>query len=187
MPSPDESNSIAPSLPKRKGGGGARIPLLKKLQARNLYLVQGYGYKEIEHKTGIPHRSLVCLASRDGWTKERQRRHALLVKSADARIEQTSNEVIEAIASESEEIALSALGNARETLQRSDVNAARDFQAYTGGIRNLATTAKALREVQSQAPSAGISMNFFMGLAPSAPIPVSPANNPVIDVEAKTS
>ena len=55
-------------------------------------------------------------------------------------------EVSEAIAQETVDVTLSGVGRAREAVESRSEFAARDFQSWTGGIRNLVQVAKLLRE-----------------------------------------
>lgn len=71
---------------------------------------------------------------------------------------------MEAMASVSEQHAMQALiHNVPASLARDDKEAARDFQAFTGGVRNLVQTAKLCREVGSDGAAAhSANLNVFI-------------------------
>jgi hypothetical protein len=60
------------------------------------------------------------------------------------------DEVSEAIATESEEIAMSGLKRSRESAESREKDAAKDFQAWTGGARNLVNIARACRGLDAR-------------------------------------
>lgn len=167
------SSQAQPSPPQDSKKKGNIIPLLTRIKARNLYLLQGLPYNEIASATGLSYKQVTHLASRQGWPKERKRRLLLMEEAADARLAQTSSEVIEAIASESEEIALKALGNTRDALDRTDDMAAKDSQSYSAVVKNLASTAKLLRSAGDSPLSApSVTLNaFFLRPDPKPPEP----------------
>lgn len=156
-------------------------PFLAKLKARNLYLQDNLSHQAISEATGIPVRTLQQLANTEGWVAIKRRNRARLLEKQDARISAMAEEVIDAIASSSEQHAIRALQKVGESLERNDRDAAKDFQAYTAGVRNLATTAKALRETGvSVATPTNLQANFFFAPA-YAPIEAKQAT----EVEAK--
>lgn len=122
------------------------ISLLSRAKARNMYLTQGLDWKTISAAVGVPPNRLMQLANREGWTAKKRELIARLNARTDARSAAQLDEVSEAIASESEEIALSGLQRARDSLGSGSEFAARDFQSYTGGVRNLVQVARAIRE-----------------------------------------
>lgn len=146
-------------LTRKKGGrkkGDSAFPLLTRLKARNLYVIQGATHETIAQQTGMTTRQSEALASRSGWTKIRRAKEASLVATQDARAHDQITEAMEAIASVSEQHAMQALQhNVPAALERNDKEAARDFQAYTGGVRNLVQTAKICRETSEQGAAEG--------------------------------
>lgn len=158
------------TVEKPKLGRSAEVPLLIRMKARNLYLTGGLGWVEIGERCGWDPKALATIASREGWTAEKKRRKSLLLQKSDARMAAQASEVCEAIASEAEENALAAMTNVRESLTRSDEFAAKDFQAYTAGVKNLASTARMLREPLSAQAGEGtqITANFFFAPPPPA-------------------
>lgn len=160
-----EKEATIADNPKRKGRNHSIPPisLLSKAKARNLYMVQGLDWKCISEQVGVSVLRLQQLASREGWTAHRKQLQAKMLARTEQRIAAQLDEVSEAIASESEEIALSGLQNARESLARCDKMAAKDFQAYTSGVRNMAQVARLMREPQGStlATTSAPSVNLF--------------------------
>jgi len=152
------------------------------MKARNMYLSQCLPYKAISEATGLPTQTLEKLASREGWTKLRKATKERLLAESNARTETIANEALEAISDDMIVLTAESLGRVRESLERDDKNAAKDFQAYTAGARNLATTAKALRETGKAVASSGpTNFNlFFVGAAPGKPA------EQVTEIESKT-
>ena len=127
-----------------------RQPLAAKLKARSLYLIHGLPYLEIAAQTGIPAKTLRNMAVREGWTKSKRGTKERLLRQADARMAEDIAEVSEAIAVESEGIALGSLGRARKCVESDHENAAKDFQAWSGGARNLVNIARACRGLDAR-------------------------------------
>ena len=158
------------TIPKKTNADnpGERIPLLAKRKARNLYLFEDATHERIAQECGLTVWSAKKLVSREGWVAERRARASLLVQKQDARMSRIDDEIIDAIASTSEQHALQALQKVGQTLERTDKDAAKDFQAYTAGVKNLASTARLLREPAGSAAvqSAPTNFNLFF-VAPS--------------------
>jgi len=146
-----------------------RIPLPLKLKARSLYLIHGLPYAEIAAQTGLNVRSVRNLAWSEGWVKSKQQAKAELIKRADARAQAKMDEVAEAIAVDSEEIAMMGLANARKSAASNSEVSAKKFQAWTGGARNLVNIARACRGLDGPAKGgdggagATINLAFFVG------------------------
>ncbi len=165
------SNVEAPSAKRRQGERGPEVPILSRLQARNLYLNECLPYRTISERTGIPTVTLMRMASKEGWTAVRRAQKERLIAKQDARGNEMRDQVVDAIASASEQYAIRGLQRVGEALERTDRDAAKDFQALTAGVKNLATTARAMREPvgagsSEQGPSA---FNFFF-IQPGAPV-----------------
>lgn len=170
---------------KSSRGRAAEIPLLVKMKARNLYFVDNLGWEEIGERCGWSAKALAQCAQRELWTAEKKRRKSALIAKADAHMNAVQNEVIEAIASKSEEAALKAMANVDKALDRSDEFAAKDFQAYTAGVKNLASTARLLREpAKADLSGEGArSVNIFF-MPANSPISSEPKTVQAIDVKA---
>lgn len=154
--------------PKRgvlSGSKGDRIPLPMKLQARSLYLIHGKQPKEIAEIIGLTAKQLAKLAFREGWTQQRKRIARAKEENLIAREGEAIAEVQEKAAVEAETMIFRTYSRVDESLRRDDINAARDFRAYTGGLRDLVTIARTCRGLDAQpgklAPSGGPSINMF--------------------------
>ena len=144
-------------------GRGSQIPVLTRIKVRNLYLSQSLTHREIAVQVGLEERAVGKLISADGLPALKAKRTAKLVNSSDARTEKQLTEVEHTLADEAEEIALAGLGKARDAVQRSDRDAARDFQAYTGGVKNLVGVAKLIRSIDGvNTQEHGIGVSVFM-------------------------
>jgi hypothetical protein len=175
---------VADATPTVRKSAG-RIPLPVKLKARSLYLIHGLPLAEIAQQTGLTSQSVKNLAFNEGWSKTRLKAKEALVKRADARMNEEIDEVSDAIATESEEIAMSGLVRARESTQDRGEFAAKDFQAWTGGARNLVNISRACRgQDAKKADGAGesASVSFFVirveDAEPAAMRNVTPGANP---------
>lgn len=141
---------------------GPEIPLLMRIKARNLYLMQNLGWDAIGKQCGYSPKALAHLAHREKWTEEKRQRKAALLKSADARMNSMQSEVVEAIASLSEQHAIRALDKTGEALERGDPNAAKDAQAYSSTAKNLVSIARESRNPSStESGQASGSINLF--------------------------
>lgn len=168
--------------PRKTTERGPTVSVLAKIKARNLYLSQGLSVPGVAEACGLSLSVVRKWAEKEGWAAERKACYSRLVAKQDAQRGAVQTVVLEAIAAHSEEHALSAMRNVGEALQRSDKDAAKDFQAYTAGVKNLASTARMLREPISANAGEGtqITANFFF-----APPPVK-APEQVTDIEAKS-
>lgn len=72
------------------------------------------------------------------------------------------NEVIETIASISEQHAIQALQKTGEALERNDRDAARDSQSYSAAAKNLVGIAKAIREPLGQDADSRADLTVFI-------------------------
>lgn len=167
------------------------MPVLLKLKVRNLYLIQGLTYKQISADTGLTVECIEKLACRNGWTKLRREAINRAISKQDSHIAELQDETIAAIASASEQHALSGLERVGEVLAEGGQFAARDFQAYTGGVRNLVSVMRDLRTPLEQ-KTAGTTLNMFImragDVAPlAAPAPevnVTPVSTQALPVVA---
>ncbi len=146
-----------------------RIPVLTKRKARNLYLFEDASHERIAAECGITVYASQKLASSHGWVSERRQREANLIKKQDARMSGIDDEIIEAIASVSEQHTIRALQKTGEALERTDRDAAKDAQAYSATAKNLVGIARAVRDPGSSLEgSAPREFNLFF-LTPAAP------------------
>lgn len=183
---PDLLPAIEPATKRGTGGkkrGDCEFPLLVKMKARNLYLIQGLSHEDVAKRTGLTADQSRTLAQRNGWTKQRQERKRILVAKQDARAESQISEALEAIADVSEQHAVQGLDRVGKALESKGKFAARDFQSWTGGVRNLVQTAKMCREIGPSANGVGSTVNVFVGAFPRAGDAVSEAKQ-VTEVSA---
>lgn len=132
-----------------------------KAQARTLYLVEGHNPAQIEAAgIGLTAKQISQLASREGWTEKRKRAAAAIEETSIARADKAVADVAEAIAIESEELCFSALRETRAGLTEGGLNGAKQAQAASSTLRNLAGVAKILRDPGASDPAGQGSVNF---------------------------
>lgn len=176
--------AVVEKPPRKVGEHGPAVSILTKVKARNLYLNERLPYAAIAEQTGLTTKTLQCLASREGWTAVRRQQEKRMIESSDARANSMRADVVEAIATASEQHAIRGLQKVGESLERSDEFAAKDFQSYTAGVKNLASLAKALREPGANIDGAQtLNLNLFFVPA-SVPAPQADAKQ-VTEIESK--
>jgi predicted DNA-binding protein YlxM (UPF0122 family) len=153
-----------------------------RLKVRNLYLVQDLTHPEIAERTGLSLSAIRSYVSRAGLTKVKREHEAKALQVHDARAREGLDEISAAIASEAEEIALGGLDRARKAVGSRSDDAAKDFQAWTGGVRNLAQVAKLSRGDGQVTPNGSITLNLFAVAGAKEAKPVDAA---AVDVSAK--
>lgn len=155
---------VAQAANAKKPAPKLTIPLLTKLKVRNLYLSQGLGPQAIAKITGLTEKQAGNIIVREGLAKLRASAKSAIEARSDARTQEQVSEVIEAIARESEEIALSGIARAREATESRSEFAAKDFQSWTGGVRNLVNIARQARGLDSERSAGqGATLNVFVG------------------------
>lgn len=147
---------------QRLKGKFTPVPLLVRLKARNLYLVQGLGHKEIASQTGLTEEGSQQLASREGWVALRRERKKHLLAAQDARLEAAHSEVLDAIADVSAQHAVQGLDRVGKALESKGKFAARDFQSWTGGVKNLVSIMREIKAPQNDSPGSGATLNMFI-------------------------
>lgn len=153
-----------------------QIPLQTRLKVRNLYLYQGLGHKEIAAKVGLTTRQCQTLVQRHKLTDLKRSINGKAVQAHNARVDADVAEIVDAVASESEEIALAGLQRAREATTSASEYAAKDFQSWTGGVRNLVNVARQARGLDTERSAQGTTLNVFVGRFETV------SDKPVIDV-----
>lgn len=140
---------------------------------RTLYLVQGLQPSDIERMgVGFTANQVSQMANREGWTKLRKAALQKGEESARASADSAVARVAEAIAIESEELCFKALNQTRAGLDEGGLNGAKQAQAASSTLRNLASVAKVMRDTGngSSTDSAPTSFNlFFVGAPPKNP------------------
>lgn len=170
--------SSTPPAPTKAPARKVLLNVMHKAQIRNFYLVLGLTHEEIAARTGLTRQIVSNYISRAKMPAIKRGNEAKINQRADARVNAQLDEISEAIASQSEEIALGGLTRAREEIESRDEFASKNFQSWTGGVRNLAQVAKLVRG-QSDGPAAGnVSLSVFLVRADRAERsekPVAPA------------
>lgn len=143
--------------------------LVTKLKVKNLYLYQDASHKEIAKRTGLTESAVGNLIHRERWSQLKKEAARQLEDTHDARAQEAQQSIVEAIGSQAEEITLSGLERAREAVKRKGKDAARDFQSWTGGVRNLVQSIKAIRPGGAAIGGDGSVTNFNLFFAPVSP------------------
>lgn len=151
---------LASAKPRRTGRGFA-IPLHSRIHAQNLYLCKGLPYREISKETGLSIEQLERLAVREGWTKKRKAQKERLARQVNERTEAVETEILESVVSLAGQHSLRGLEKTGEALERTDRDAARDFQSYTSGVKNLVSIMRDIRAPQAEAQE-GARLNVFV-------------------------
>jgi len=160
---------------QRLKGKYTPVPLLVRLKARNLYLVQGLGHKEIAAQCGLTYEGSQQMASREGWVALRKDRKRHLLKQQDSRMEEAHSEVLDAIADVSAQHAMQGLNRVGDALEDRSEFAARNFQSWTGGVKNLVSIMREIRQPDQQAPDKA-QLNVFVLRVGDAVAPVAERN-----------
>jgi hypothetical protein len=171
---------------KRKRGrplGRANIDILTATKIRNCYLYQDLTHRQIAERTGLTERVIASYVVRHRLTAEKKTRYAKTLASHDARARDSVDTICEAIASNAEEIALNGLTRARESVETPErfKDPAKDFQAWTGGIRNLVQASRQVRGLDqkgSESSSVNVSLYVTRGecVQRSEPMNVTPVS-----------
>jgi hypothetical protein len=153
------------------------IPIGAKIKARNLYLIQCIRPTEIAPLVGLTLQQVNGMIVREGWSKIKRKREAQIKANIDPRSEAQLDAVSEAIGLECDQHSLKACERIGESLERTDPNAARDFQALSVGLKNVVAVARTVRGLDTaQAAAPSVNIAFFMGqLQPAEPTNVTPA------------
>jgi hypothetical protein len=153
---------------------------------RTLYLVQGLQPSDIERMgIGFTANQVSQMAHREGWTGLRKKALAKGEESARASAEAAVSRVSEAIAIESEELCFKALTQTRSGLDKGGLEGAKQAQAASSTLRNLAGVAKMLREpANGSGDMDRPNMNlFFVGVA--GPVQAQSEPKRVTELDAK--
>ncbi len=103
------------------------------------------------------------LAHREGWTKTRKLALATANKNASASVDASVDAISKAIAIESEELCFDALKVTRQGLSEGGLNGARQAQAASAALKNLAGVVQVLRNPGSaKGEGSNTQINLFM-------------------------
>jgi len=183
-------NMVATAEPITKAAEPKRpsIPLAARLKAKNLYVYRDATHQQIAKETGLTVGASEMLAHREGWPKLKREREKAIESRSDARAEEGNLAIVEAVAGQAEEIVLSGLDRARDAVKRKGKDAAKNFQSWTGGIRNLVSAIKTIRAKDGSLPDSGpTSFNlFFVGVAAPSAAQAEPKSVEPIEVKQVT-
>ena len=155
----------------------SEVDVRTRALVRTLYLVQGLRPMDIERMgIGVTAGFVSGLAHREGWTKQKKEAASLAEETAIARMKQSVETLTEAIAIESEELCFKALDVTRDGLTKGGLEGAKQAQAASSTLKNLANVAQAIRQPQSnalndssRAPNMFFSGGLTLNLAPADP------------------
>lgn len=153
------ADATAPVSLKRKQ---ERIPILTRVKVRNLYLYQDLPYRDIAQQCGITEQQVGKVVIAEGLSGMRRKRKQDLIRKSDARTQDEADEVAQAIAAQGDEISLGALEKAKNCIEVGGEYAAKDFQAWTAGLRNVVTVSRLCRGQDQQQQATGASVNVFV-------------------------
>lgn len=160
------AESSAPADAQEKGLTSKLYPASVKARAKALYLVKGWPARDIADELKIPVGAIHDWSSRCGWTKAR----AAKLLQLDGKLENAlpgSDEFMENVATESEEIALAGFERARGAVQSESEFAAKDFASWTSGVKNLVGMYRTAKGLDASQASPQITFNAFY--SPTAP------------------
>lgn len=162
------------SLPisKRKAltSHGPEMSFVDRVKIRTLYMQEGLSGLAISKELKLHKRTVYGFIQREGLPDKRRELEAKLEKQANDKQENDFDRVSSLIASHCETHALDGLKRVGESLRkRCNEKSAKQFQAYTAGVRNLATTARALRHIGSLGTDQGPALNLNLFFAMTAP------------------
>jgi predicted transcriptional regulator len=144
---------------------GIYIPMAVRWQIRSLYVFKGEQPIKIAKQVGLTAAQVSDYISNHGLAKERKANERKITAAHDARASESQLIAAEAIASQAEEIALSGLDRARDAVKRKGKDSAKNFQSWTGGIKNLVGAMKLVRGQVDPAAGGSTTLNlFFCGL-----------------------
>jgi hypothetical protein len=157
------------SKPKRPSSNGRApdIPVLTVSRIRNLYLGHCLGAKEIADQVGLPADSVRNLLYRRGWTKLRKSREAQIEAKAIARADESVEEIVQAVAMESEALALGTLQTSHGVLADvgKDPDAPRNLQALSQAAKNFVGLFRQARNLDTAKDGSGAVNVLFISCA----------------------
>ena len=153
---------------------GRTFTTLEQVKIRNLYLAQSATHEEIAIQLSCRKDKVSSFITRSGLSTLRKQRAAAVIQKADTKLVANLDAVSAEIADECEEIALAGLKRAKESTLSIHKDAAKDFQAWTAGIRNLTTARAVMRNANVNTlgtgeSAAGVNLFFFGGSAAREP------------------
>lgn len=154
-----EATEAPASKPRLSPGSGRAvdIPVLTVARVRNLYLGHCIGAKEIADQTGLTADQVRNLVQRRGWTKLRAKKKAEIESKAIARADASVEEIVQAVAMESEALALGTLQTSHGVLADvgKDPDAPRNLQALSQAAKNFVGLFRQARNLDASKDNAG--------------------------------
>ncbi len=151
-------------LKKKPGERGPEIPPMVRLKARTLYLNEMLPAKVIAERCGLKPADIDRMAYREGWSKARRERKSRIIQKQDAQGDSLLKEAIESIRTESIELCKPALNSVRDGFETGGLNGAKQAQAASAALRNLASSFRALSESDGSENQPSHTLNmFFVG------------------------
>lgn len=172
----------APVRKRKVGERGPETPVMVRMKARTLYLNECLPIKVIAERCGLTPATISRMAHKEKWTVVRRQQKERIIAKQDAQGDTLLAQAIEQIRNESIELCKPALDSVRSGFDTGGLNGAKQAQAASAALKNLATSFRALNESSdpSDQPSV-VAFNLFFAGRPEAAKPEQ-----VTEVEAKT-
>lgn len=140
--------SPVPAKPKAKFRPTFPLPL--KLKIRSLYVIQQESPAAIGEKVGLTRQQVQNLITRERWVVTKRRAKESFQAKQDARTKAEVDEVIEAVAVQTEDLSLRVLDKASRAMDREDKEACRDLQALSQTAKNFVGMARQARGLDAE-------------------------------------
>lgn len=166
------ADAVNPSVKPQKPTGRpsvARIDLLTRSQARNLYVVRQLSAQEVATQTGLTQSQIYNLADREGWTKTRAEIKRKSAEKLAQRDQEDIDELVEAVALKSKVLSLGTLDASIEELASPGEFQAKNLQAYSVAAKNFVGLYRQAKQLDANANAAqqGAQINvLFVGSLP---------------------
>jgi len=144
--------------------GNGTIPMETRARVQSLYLTRFLSSQQIAKETKLTPNQVSQLCHREGWTIIRQQKLMKSAQSASTRADASLAKIYNAVAIESEELIFSGMNRARESVKKRGKFSARDFQSWSGGIRNFADISRKCRGID-RADTIGAGSNGNVNLS----------------------
>ncbi len=115
------------------------LSISEQVKIRNLYLSQSLSHQEIADQLGRSLDQVRSFITRNHLPSLKKRKRDAIMARAEGAVSAKLDTISETIADECEELALEGLKRARNAVTDTHKDAAKNFQAWTAGIRNVVT------------------------------------------------